>query len=164
MSFGDILELFGAFLWAVQILIVGWLSPKIDPIKLAFAEFSACSLLSLITAFIFEEIVLNNLLQATLPILYGGVLSVGVAYTLQVVAQQNAHPAHAAILFSLESVFAAFGGWLILNETISPRGLIGCMLMLSGMLLSQLCGLLEGISFASLKSKLGIPNSDRAIK
>jgi drug/metabolite transporter (DMT)-like permease len=164
MSFGDMLELFGAFLWAVQILIVGWLSPKIDPIKLAFAEFSACSLLSLITAFIFEEIVLNNLLQATLPILYGGVLSVGVAYTLQLVAQQNAHPAHAAILFSLESVFAAFGGWLILNETISPRGLIGCMLMLSGMLLSQLCGLLEGISFATLKSKLSVPNSDRAIK
>ena len=152
ISFGDMLELIGAFLWAVQILIVGWLSPKIDPIKLAFAEFSACSLLSLVTAFIFEEIVLNTLLQATIPILYGGVLSVGVAFTLQVVAQQNAHPAHAAILFSLESVFAALGGWLILNETISSRGFVGCALMLSGMLLSQLYGLLEGISFTALKS------------
>jgi len=152
ISFGDMLELIGAFLWAVQILIVGWLSPKIDPIKLAFAEFSACSLLSLITAFIFEEIVLNTLLQATIPILYGGVLSVGVAFTLQVVAQQNAHPAHAAILFSLESVFAALGGWLILNETISSRGFVGCALMLSGMLLSQLYGLLEDISFAKLKA------------
>ncbi len=152
ISFGDMLELIGAFLWAVQILIVGWLSPKINPIKLAFAEFSACSLLSLITAFIFEEIVLNTLLQATIPILYGGVLSVGVAFTLQVVAQQNAHPAHAAILFSLESVFAALGGWLILNETISSRGFVGCVLMLSGMLLSQLYGLLEGISFTALKS------------
>jgi len=152
ISFGDMLELIGAFLWAVQILIVGWLSPKIDPIKLAFAEFSACSLLSLITAFIFEEIVLNTLLQATIPILYGGVLSVGVAFTLQVVAQQNAHPAHAAILFSLESVFAALGGWFILNETISSRGFVGCALMLSGMLLSQLYGLLEGISFTALKS------------
>jgi len=152
ISFGDMLELVGAFLWAVQILIVGWLSPKIDPIKLAFAEFSACSLLSLITAFIFEEIVLNTLLQATIPILYGGVLSVGVAFTLQVVAQQNAHPAHAAILFSLESVFAALGGWLILNETISSRGFVGCALMLSGMLLSQLYGLLEDISFAKLKA------------
>lgn len=164
ISFGDMLELVGAFLWAVQILIVGWLSPKIDPIKLAFAEFSACALLSLVTAFIFEEIVLNELLQATLPILYGGVLSVGVAYTLQVVAQQNAHPAHAAILFSLESVFAAFGGWLILNETISLRGLVGCMLMLSGMLLSQLYGLLEDISFAKLKPKPSVSNSDIAIK
>ncbi|PLX51150.1 MAG: EamA family transporter, partial [Desulfobacteraceae bacterium] len=152
ISFGDLLELIGAFLWAIQILIVGWLSPKIDPLKLAFAEFSACSFLSLITAFIFEEIALNALFQATIPILYGGVLSVGVAYTLQVVAQRNAHPAHAAILFSLESVFAAFGGWLILNETLSSRGLIGCTLMLSGMLLSQLYGLLEGFSFATLKA------------
>jgi drug/metabolite transporter (DMT)-like permease len=152
ISFGDSLELIGAFLWAVQILIVGWLSPKIDPLKLAFAEFSACSLLSLITAFIFEEIVLNALLQAAIPILYGGVLSVGVAFTLQVIAQRNAHPAHAAIIFSLESVFAAFGGWLILNETISLRSLIGCTFMLSGMLLSQLYGLLEGISFAKLKA------------
>ena len=164
ISFGDMLELVGAFLWAVQILIVGWLSPKIDPLKLAFTEFSACSLLSLVTAFIFEEIALNALFQATIPILYGGVLSVGVAFTLQVVAQQKAHPAHAAILFSLESVFAAFGGWLILNETISSRGLVGCTLMLSGMLLSQLYGLLEGISFAKLKPKQSVSNSDRDIK
>jgi drug/metabolite transporter (DMT)-like permease len=161
ISFGDSLELIGAFLWAGQILIVGWLSPKIDPLKLAFAEFSACSLLSLITAFIFEEIVLNALLQATIPILYGGVLSVGVAFTLQVIAQRNAHPAHAAIIFSLESVFAAFGGWLILNETISSRSLVGCTLMFSGMLLSQLYGLLEGISFVKLNPKLNVSNSDR---
>jgi drug/metabolite transporter (DMT)-like permease len=152
VSFGDFLELIGAFLWAVQILLVGWLSSKIDPLKLAFAEFSACSFLSLITAFIFEEIVLNALLQAALPILYGGVLSVGVAFTLQVVAQKNAHPAHAAVIFSLESVFAAFGGWLIINESIGVRGLMGCTLMLLGMLLSQLYGLLERISFALLRS------------
>ena len=164
ISFGDSLELIGAFLWAGQILIVGWLSPKIDPLKLAFAEFSACSLLSLITAFIFEEIVLNALLQATIPILYGGVLSVGVAFTLQVIAQRNAHTAHAAIIFSLESVFAAFGGWLILNETISSRSLVGCTLMFSGMLLSQLYGLLEDISFAKLNPKLNVSNSDRDIK
>ena len=164
ISFGDMLELIGAFLWAVQILIVGWLSPKIDPIKLAVAEFSVCSLLSLVTAFIFEEIALNTLLQAIIPILYGGVFSVGVAFTLQVVAQQNAHPAHAAILFSLESVFAALGGWLIINETISSRGLVGCALMLSGMLLSQLYGLLEGISFAALKPKQSVSNRDGDIK
>lgn len=152
ISFGDWLELIGAVLWAVQILIVGWLSPKINALKLAFAEFSVCSFLSLITALIFEEIVLNALVQAAIPILYGGVLSVGVAYTLQVIAQRNARPAHASIIFSLESVFAALGGWLILNESISPRGLIGCTLMLSGMLLSQLYGLLEGVSFATLKA------------
>jgi drug/metabolite transporter (DMT)-like permease len=154
ISYGDLLELIGAFLWAVQILIVGWLSPRADPLKLAFVEFSACSLLSLITAFINEKIVLQGLVQAALPILYGGVLSVGVAFTLQVVAQRNAHPAHAAIIFSLESVFAAFGGWLFLNETISFRGLAGCALMLSGMLLSQLYGLLAGVSTTGLKTAL----------
>jgi drug/metabolite transporter (DMT)-like permease len=151
ISFGDLLELIGAFVWAAQILIVGWLSPKTDSLKLAVIEFSACSLLSLITAFIKEDIVFQGLVQAAIPILYGGVLSVGVAFTLQVVAQRNAHPAHAAILFSLESVFAAFGGWLFLNETISTRGLLGCALMLSGMLLSQLYGFLAGDSITGLK-------------
>ena len=73
-----------------------------------------------------------------MPILYGGVLSVGVAYTLQVVAQREAHPAHASILMSLEAVFAALGGWMVLGETLSLRSGVGCALMLAGMLLSQL--------------------------
>ena len=154
ISYGDLLELIGAFLWAIQILIVGWLSPKADPLKLAFVEFSVCSFLSLVTAFIAEKIVLQSLIQAAIPILYGGVLSVGVAFTLQLVAQRNAHPAHAAIIFSLESVFAALGGWLVLNETIRLRGLAGCALMLSGMLLSQLYGILEGIWTTGLKTAL----------
>jgi drug/metabolite transporter (DMT)-like permease len=138
ISFGDMLELVGAFLWAGHVLIIGWLSPKIDSLKLAFTQFAACSVLSLITAVFTEVIVLEALFKATIPILYGGVLSVGVAYTLQVVAQRNAHPAHAAILLSLEAVFAALGGWLILNETLAPRELFGCALMFAGMLLSQL--------------------------
>jgi len=152
ISLGDFLELIGAFVWAIQILIIGWLSPKIDPIKLAFVEFSACSFLSLVAAFLFEDIVLSAIFQAAIPIFYGGVLSVGVAYTLQVVAQRDAHPAHAAIIFSLESVFAALGGWLILNEILSFRGLVGCALMLAGMLLSQLYGLVEDFSLNTFKA------------
>jgi drug/metabolite transporter (DMT)-like permease len=97
--------------------------------------------LSLITAVCLEIITLQGLYQAALPILYGGGLSVGVAYTLQVVAQRHAHPAHAAILLSLEAVFAALGGWMVLGETLTPRGLLGCLLMLGGMLLSQLWGM-----------------------
>jgi drug/metabolite transporter (DMT)-like permease len=84
---------------------------------------------------------MQSIFQAAIPILYGGLLSVGIAYTLQVIAQRDAHPAHAAILLSMEAVFAAIGGWLILDETISARGLFGCGLMLTGMLLSQLWGL-----------------------
>ena len=141
ISFGDLLVLFGAFLWAGHVLIIGWLSPKIDSLKLACTQFTACSVLSLLTALLVETIAIQSIFQAAIPILYGGVLSVGVAYTLQVVAQKQAHPAHAAILLSLEAVFAAFGGWLILDETMTFRGIIGCALMLAGMLFTQLWGL-----------------------
>ena len=138
---GDLLVLIGAFFWAAHVLIIGWLSPRINPIKLAFSQYVACSILSLITASIVEVITFNSIVAAAIPILYGGLLSVGIAYTLQVVAQRDAYPAHAAILLSLEAVFAAIGGWLILGEIISPRGLVGCGLMLFGMLLSQLWSL-----------------------
>jgi drug/metabolite transporter (DMT)-like permease len=138
IDIGDLLVLLGAFFWAGHVLIIGWLAPRLNPIKLAFFQYIACSILSLITAVSIEVITWEALLQGAIPILYGGLLSVGIAYTLQVVAQRDAHPAHAAILLSLEAVFAAIGGWLILGETIPLRGLVGCGFMLSGMLLSQL--------------------------
>jgi drug/metabolite transporter (DMT)-like permease len=141
MAYGDLLELAGAFVWAAHVLIIGWLSPRMDPLKLAAAQYAACSALSLFTAFLFEAVAINSIYQAAIPIVYGGALSVGVAYTLQVVAQRKAHPAHAAILMSLEAVFAALGGWLILGEIMTHRGLFGCGLMLTGMLISQLWGM-----------------------
>jgi drug/metabolite transporter (DMT)-like permease len=141
IAYGDLLVLAGAFVWAAHVLIIGWFSPRVDPIKLAFIQFVACSVLSLASAAVFETISLSGIIQAAVPILYGGVLSVGIAYTLQVVAQRKAHAAHAAILLSLEAVFAALGGWMMLDEVLTPRGLLGCALMLSGMLLSQLWGM-----------------------
>ena len=78
------------------------------------------------------------MLLAYLPILYAGLFSVGIAFTIQVVAQREAHPANAAIIMSLEAVFAVLGGWMILNESIPARGLLGCVLMLIGMIVSQL--------------------------
>ncbi|KPJ75157.1 MAG: hypothetical protein AMJ54_15720 [Deltaproteobacteria bacterium SG8_13] len=143
IAFGDLLVLLGAFFWAGHVLLIGWMSPRMDPLKLAFTQFAACSVLSLITAAGFETITVAGIVAAALPILYGGGLSVGVAYTLQVIAQRNAHPAHAAILLSLEAVFAAIGGWIVLGETLTGRGILGCSLMLSGMLLSQLWGLVR---------------------
>lgn len=142
IALGDLLVLIGAFFWAAHVLIIGWLSPRINPIKLAFSQYLACSILSLITAAVTEDISMQSISQAAIPILYGGLLSVGIAYTLQVIAQRDAHPAHAAILLSMEAVFAAVGGWLILDEIIAARGLFGCGLMLTGMLLSQLWGLI----------------------
>jgi drug/metabolite transporter (DMT)-like permease len=135
---GDGLVLISAFFWSLQVLIVAWLSPRSRPVALAFYQFSVCAFLSLITALLFETLEWSAVVAAAGPILYGGVLSVGVAYTLQVVAQRDAHPAHASILMSLEAVFAAFAGWMILGEMLSLRGLVGCALMLAGMLISQL--------------------------
>ncbi len=138
MSRGDLLVLVSAFFWAGHVHIIGWLSGKIDPIRLAFLQFLTCSVLSLVVAVFMETISIHKLFDAAIPILYGGLVSVGIAYTLQVVAQRHAHPTHAAIILSLETVFAVIGGWIILGERLPSRGLFGCALMLAGMLLSQI--------------------------
>ena len=138
ISPGDLLVLVSAFFWAGHVHLIGWLSPRQDSLKVAFLQFAACAVLSLVTSAAIEHNAVRSYAAAAIPILYGGVLSVGVAYTLQVVAQKKAKPAHAAIILSLEAVFAAIGGWLILGETLRPRAILGCTLMLCGMLLSQL--------------------------
>ena len=136
---GDGLVLIGAFFWAGHVLVIGWLSGRhIEPVRLACLQCVVCAALSLGVAVVIEPIHWQGLRDAALPILYGGLLSVGVAYTLQVVAQRDAPPAHAAIILSLETVFAALSGWLLLNETLAGRGILGCVLMFAGMLLSQL--------------------------
>jgi len=135
---GDLLVLMSAVMWAAHVLWISWLSPRMNPLVLASSQFAICSFLSLLTAYIMEPILAGSILAAGVPILYGGICSVGIAYTLQVVAQRDAHPAHASILLSMEGAFAVLGGWLILNETLSLRGLAGCALMLAGMILSQI--------------------------
>jgi len=131
---GDFWELFGAFFWAAHVLALSWLSPRMERIKLACTQYAVCSILSLLGACFTETITLDGIMGAIIPILYGGVLSVGIAYTLQVVAQRHAPPTHAAIILGLEAVFAALAGWLVLGEILSLRGLIGCIFMFAGML------------------------------
>lgn len=141
VDFGDILVLVSAVFWAIHVLMIGKLSPGmdgVDAVKLSSVQFATCAVLSLVGAVAAEEITMTGLTGAAIPILYGGLMSVGVAYTLQVVAQRNANAAHAAIILSLESVFAAIGGFLMLGEVLTVRALIGCGLMLVGMLISQL--------------------------
>ncbi len=138
ISLGDLLVLISALFWSLHVLVISKFSPKTDPIQLAFFQFMLCSVLSFITAIITEVSTIQSIYDALVPILYAGVVSVGIAYTLQVVAQQDAHPSNAAIIMSLESMFAVLGGWLLLNESIPLQGLIGCGLMLLGMFLSQL--------------------------
>jgi len=137
IGLGDLLVLASAFFWGLHVLVIGRYSPKTDPIQLAFFQFMLCAFFSLIASIILETTTLQNIFDASVPILYAGIVSVGIAYTLQVVAQQEAHPSHAAIIMSLEAVFAVIGGWIVLDESIPLRGLIGCALMLSGMIISQ---------------------------
>lgn len=137
IEMGDLLEIIGAFFWATHILLIDHFIKKVDALKLSIAQILTCSALSLCAAFIFEDMTVFALKQALVPLLYGGFCSVGIAYTLQVVGQKHAKPSHAAIIMSMESVFASMGGALILDENLGTRGYLGCILMLSGMLLSQ---------------------------
>ena len=137
IDLGDLLVLASAFFWGFHVLVISRYSPKTDPIQLAFFQFMFCAFFSLILSIIIETTTLQNILDASIPILYAGVVSVGIAYTLQIVAQQETHPSHAAIIMSLEAVFAVIGGWVVLDESIPLRGLIGCGLMLTGMIISQ---------------------------
>lgn len=134
---GDLLVLIGSLFWAAHVQVVGWLSPRTDPVRLAAVQFAVCSLASAGGALLFETPNAGSILAGAVPILYGGLLSVGVAYTLQVVAQRHAPPAHAAILLSLESVFAALGGGILLGERLGARETLGCALMFAGMIVSQ---------------------------
>ncbi|REE83928.1 drug/metabolite transporter (DMT)-like permease [Paenibacillus taihuensis] len=138
LSKGDIYELVGAFFWSAHILLIDHFSSKTDVIKLSFFQVVTCSVLSFIVAFARETITLDGLSQALIPILFGGIVSVGIAYTLQVVGQKNAQPTQAAIIMSMETVFAVIGGYLILDELLGMRGIIGCVLMLTGMIIPQL--------------------------
>lgn len=144
LQIGDLLELMGAFFWSFHILIIGHFSRRVDTLKLSIFQFLTCATLSLFTAVITETIVINNIAAAAVPILYGGICSVGVAYTLQIVGQKHAPPAHAAIILSMETVFAVIGGFLLLGERIGGQEMVGCALMLTGMLVSQLQSLRAG--------------------
>jgi drug/metabolite transporter (DMT)-like permease len=135
---GDALVLAGAFAWAAHVLVIARLSPTMPATTLASFQFGVCAVLSLLVALATEQTTRAGLCGATAPILYSGLLSVGIAYTLQVVAQREAPPAHAAIIMSLETVFAALGGWILLQESFSSRDLLGCGLMLAGMVVSQI--------------------------
>ena len=137
MEKGDLLVLVSAFFWTAHVILVGRWTVAHDSLTLAALQFAAVALLSGVVAAGWESVTLAGLQGALWAILYGGLISVGVGYTLQVVAQQYALPAHAAIIMSLEAVFALLGGVVLLGERVSARGLVGAGLMLAGMVVSQ---------------------------
>ncbi len=134
---GDLLVFVSAFFWAAHVLAMAAISPRVDTLKLAVIQYLFCGVLSLVTAFFVEPVAVHSIVEAWIPIFYGSFFSVGIAYTMQIFAQKEAHPAHAAIILSLEGVFAVVGGWIFLGEVMDFRSGAGCILMLCGMFVSQ---------------------------
>ena len=137
---GDVVLIIGAFFWAGHILVVDKYVNTTSPLKFSLVQFVVCGFLSLVCAFAFEDIQWSAIKSAGVPILYGGLMSVGVAYTCQILGQKESDPTFASIVFSTESVFSAIGGALLLNEIMSGRGYLGCVLIFIGIVLSQLNG------------------------
>jgi len=138
LSIGDLLQLAGALFWAVHVLLIGRFAPQVSPVALSVVQFAFCGLLSLLVALVIETTQWSQIVAARNAILYTALISTSIGFTLQVIAQRIARPAHAAMIMSLETVFAAIGGWWLLNELLSGRALLGSTLMLSGILVSQL--------------------------
>jgi len=135
---GDALELVCAGMWCFHVIWLGLLVQRLDALRISIGQNLLCGALSLLTAGLFEGGAFSHTLVNWAAILYTGVFSIGVGYTLQAVGQRQAPAADAAIILSLEAVFAAFFGWMILSESLTPVQLTGCGLMLAGMLMAHL--------------------------
>lgn len=135
--FGDILVLISAFFWTAQILCVDRFAKGICPILFAVFELAVCGLISLLVSLFVDEISLSIIHSALIPILYGGLVSVGVGYSFQVLGQRDASPVVASIAMAGEAVFAMIGGVLILDETMTTRQIIGVILMSTSIFLAQ---------------------------
>lgn len=138
ISKGDLIVLFGTLFWALHILFIDHFAPKVDGLKMSFIQFVVSGLISLIIALTFENVSFKALSQSAFPILYAGIIVVGIAYTLQIIGQNGTNPTAAAIIMSMESVFAAISGMIILRETMSLREIVGCVLMFAAVLVAEL--------------------------
>lgn len=135
---GDLLTLICAFFFSIHILLIDHFSPQVDGVQMSSIQFFVAGIISLIASLIFENPKISAILMAWAPVLYAGVLSCGVAYTLQVVAQKNTDPVLASLILSLESVFAVIAGWLVLKQSLSLKEGIGCLLVFAAIVITQL--------------------------
>ena len=140
LEFGDLLLLIGAFFWAAHIMVIDRFVDRVNPIMYSSVQFLTVSVISFVCMLLFEipDFSLASLYASTINILYAGIMSSGVAYTLQIVGQKNSDPTAAAIIFSSESVFCAIGFVLLLGDKLSFASICGCVLIFAGIILSQL--------------------------
>jgi len=134
---GDALELVCAIFWSLHVILIGWLVQRQDVMKMVIGQYLVCGLLSLLVGLVVESQAWPALLENWWVVVYTGIFSVGVGYTLQAVSQRVAPPSDAAVILSGEAIFAAFFGWLFLSEALGPLQLLGCAVILCGMLLAQ---------------------------
>lgn len=135
---GDFLVLICAVLFSLHILVIDYFSPKTDGVKMSCIQFLVSGLLSGIPALLLEHPQMSSILAAWMPILYAGVLSCGVAYTLQIVGQKGMNPTVASLILSLESCISVLAGWIILGQNLSSREILGCFIMFGAIILAQL--------------------------
>lgn len=135
---GDFIVLIGAIFWACHVLVIDYFLPKVDAVKLAAFQFGVCCLIATIGMFLFETPSMEMILDCAFPIAYAGLVCGGMGFTLQIIGQRHTSPAVASLLLSMEAVFGAISGFLLLHETMTARELIGCLFMLGAIILSQL--------------------------
>ena len=138
LGLGDFLVLLCAIAFSIHILVIDHFSPKVDGVKMSAIQFLTAAIISAVPTLLWEQPVLTEILQAWQPVLYAGVMSCGVAYTLQIIAQKNADPTVASLLLSLESVFSVLAGWVLLGQELSLKELFGCVLIFCAIILAQL--------------------------
>ena len=135
---GDVLVLVCAVIFSLHILVIDYFSPDVDGVRMSCIQFWVCGILSMIVCFVLETPDIRSILAAWRPICYGGFMSCGVAYTLQIVGQKGMNPTVASLILSLESVVSVIAGFLILHQTMSRRELLGCCFMVTAIVLVQL--------------------------
>ena len=135
---GDALVFIGAFMFAGQIMAIDYYNPMVDGVRLSCIQFFTAGIIGFVGMILFEQPQLSAILGAAGPILYTGIMSSGVGYTLQIIGQKGIHPAVAALILSLESVFSALSGFLFLHQGMSGRELLGCGLMFLAIILAQM--------------------------
>ena len=138
LEMGDIYLVLSALMFSVHILVIDYFSPKVDGVKLSCIQFLTCGVLSGIPALLLEHPELSSILAAWQPILYAGVMSCGVAYTLQIIGQKNMNPTVASLILSLESCISVLAGWIILRQQLSTKEILGCVIMFAAIILAQL--------------------------
>ncbi len=146
MEKGDVYVMLCAVIFSIHILVIDYFSPKCDGVKLSCVQFFVSGVIATTIALVLERPEWSQIMTAWLPIAYAGILSCGVAYTLQIIGQKNMNPAVASLVLSLESVVSVLADWLILKQVLSGRELVGCVIMFIAIILAQ-------IDFESFKNK-----------